>query len=604
MYASDWERLGLGPTRDIPTIKRAYALQLRTTRPDDDAQAYQALREAYERAQYWARYVPDDEELEEDTAEADNADDTGGMPDENAADESAAGETLAAQTSAQPAVDGSSGGEAQAGSPHAEPLAAATTSVTATDDDDGPSWQQEAELPIDETPEALVDRSYHLWRGEGTEALLQAWPKLEAALDRLPLVRRPEASARFADLVISCPELPPEFMQQLQLHFGWLGDFRIDRMIGTARAEALRQALAEVVVMPVQDPQVLQQFADLRGLHRLLQRRWPVHAWLYTALLGWPLWRQMAEAGPRLLRGLGIEADDQKKLGHAFDVGLWARLALMAGLLLGACALITSGNWVEAIAATATTAAGGVAVLGAALIAGTKVSEFLQARASQSDVIGRWLQRGRGPWLGLAAGAASIGFYAWARVLDSPFGPWAAGVLLTCLSIVFFWPLRPDLGVVTAATWGFLVACLMRVAPAGNYFFVMVGAAGLATLIAVQHAEGRWAFPFRRWAWVIAIVIVQVVRHAQQGALAFWITASMCSIAAALLTLSRAPIDGYRSAMLPMALAAGVTFALDESRHSPLMLYVWCIAGVLVMGLQFGARWLGLRWYRRAADSA
>lgn len=597
MYASDWERLGLGPTRDIPAIKRAYALQLRTTRPDDDAQAYQALREAYERAQYWARYVPDDEELEADTAAEDADTDT---DTEDRADEGAAGEALAAQTSPGPAVNGSSGGEAQVESPHAE-LPAATT---APDGDSTPSWQQEAELPADETPEALVDRSYHRWRGEGTEALLQAWPSLEAALDRLPLVRRPEASARFADLVISCPELPPEFMQRLQQHFGWLGDFRIDRMIGTARAEALRQALADVVVVPVQDPQVLQQFAPLRGLHRLLQRRWPVHAWLYAALLGWPLWRQMAEAGPRLLRGLGIEADDQKKLGRAFDVALWARLLLMAGLLLGACALITGGNWVEAIAATATTAAGSVAVLGAALIVGTKVSEFLQARASQSDAIGRWLQRGRGPWLGLATGAASIGLYAWARVLDSPFGPWAAGALLTFLSIVFFWPLRPDLGVVAAATWGFLVACLMRIAPAGTYFFVMVGAAGLATLIAVQHAEGRWEFPFRRWAWVIAIVIVQVVRHAQQGAIAFWITAGMCSVAAALLTLSRAPIDGYRSAMLPMALAAGVTFALDESRQSPVMLYAWCIAGVLVMGLQFGARWLGLRWYRRAADSA
>ena len=143
-------------------------------------------------------------------------------------------------------------------------------------------------------------------------------------------------------------------------------------------------------------------------------------------------------------------------------------LLLMAGLLLGTCALIAGGDWVEAIAATATTVAGSVAVLGAALIAGTKVSEFLQARASQSDGIGRWLQHGRGPWFGLATGAASLGFYAWARVLDSPFGPWAAGALLTFLSIVFFWALRPVLGVVTAASWGFLVACLMRVAPAGN----------------------------------------------------------------------------------------------------------------------------------------
>jgi hypothetical protein len=63
MYSSDWNRLGIAPTRELPAIKRAYALRLRTTRPDDDAQAYQALREAYERAQYWARHVVDDDEV-------------------------------------------------------------------------------------------------------------------------------------------------------------------------------------------------------------------------------------------------------------------------------------------------------------------------------------------------------------------------------------------------------------------------------------------------------------------------------------------------------------------------------------------------------------
>lgn len=575
MYASDWERLGIGPTRDIPTIKRAYALQLRSTRPDDDAQAYQALREAYERAQYWARHIPDEDDEAGDEAEEDGA-------------------VVAAQPEAVAVVQ----------PPEPAPPEAAVPAAPPAEDD---AWQHEAELPDDETPEALVDRSYRTWREQGTEALLAGWPAIESALDRLPLNRRPEASARFADLVISVEGMPSEFVRALATHFTWLGDFRIDRMIGPARAEALRQTLGDLIVPAVNDPQVLRHFADLRCLHRLLQRRWPVHAWLHAALVGWPLSRQMAEAGPRLLRGLGMEPDDQKRLGQALDVALWLRVFLMAALLLGACAFATDGRWGEAVAATATVAMASVAVLGASLIVGTKLSDFLGSRAAQSDGLGRWFHRQRSsraaPWIGLAAGAASVGLYAWAAVHESPLGPWAVGALFSLASVAFFWPLRPDLGVVAAATWGFLVACLMRIAPAGSHFFVMVGAAGLATLVAVQHAEGRWEFPLRRWAWVLAIVVVQFVRHAEQGALAFWVTAGLCSIAATLLTLSRATLDGYRSALLPMALAAGVAFALDESRHSPVMLYAWCIACVGVMCLQLGARWLDRRAYGRVADS-
>lgn len=42
-----FETLGVGAEADLATIKRAYARKLRTTRPDDDPEAFQALHQAY-----------------------------------------------------------------------------------------------------------------------------------------------------------------------------------------------------------------------------------------------------------------------------------------------------------------------------------------------------------------------------------------------------------------------------------------------------------------------------------------------------------------------------------------------------------------------------
>jgi hypothetical protein len=63
-----WARLGLNDDADERSIKRQYAKLLKVTRPDDDPEAFQQLREAYEQALNWARMRADDEAFEGETA--------------------------------------------------------------------------------------------------------------------------------------------------------------------------------------------------------------------------------------------------------------------------------------------------------------------------------------------------------------------------------------------------------------------------------------------------------------------------------------------------------------------------------------------------------
>ncbi|MBA7846736.1 J domain-containing protein [Klebsiella sp. RHBSTW-00484] len=50
-----WEILGLTPGAEPREIKRRFAQLVKVTRPEDDPQAYQRLRNAYESALSWEK---------------------------------------------------------------------------------------------------------------------------------------------------------------------------------------------------------------------------------------------------------------------------------------------------------------------------------------------------------------------------------------------------------------------------------------------------------------------------------------------------------------------------------------------------------------------
>ncbi len=417
MQAEDWQRLGLdAPTTDLLAIKRAYAARLKQTRPDDDAEAYQALRQTYEWAQQWARWQAQPQEAAVPSVEA-------------------------AVPASPPASDHAPDPAPSAAEPEPEPVAPTPS------------------------PEALVQRAHDIWQQQGEAAFLTHWPTLRAGLDALPLSAVPEASARLADLVITVPDLPEASLVELDRYFGWRDDFRTARLIGPQRTQALLRALDERIVRPITDPGVLEQLEPLLRIARLTAARRKALALLHTVLSGGIVLALYDALPARQWRALGYDAVQQVAVRSLIGRAAGVRLGL--AMLALAVAMGLAGMSALAL----------VPVLGSGAIASLFL---YFAAMWLTGILGGWFGlRGRDSYWGsrlrewhahprrLAAGFAALGLSAplalWAASPWAPallFWPWVPWFLLALTGSMALWPqdLRHGVVVVLATGVGTFIA--------------------------------------------------------------------------------------------------------------------------------------------------
>lgn len=477
---NDWQRVGLpGPSLDLGTIKRAYARTLRQTRPDDDAAAYQALREAYDRLVNQARWAAHEAAREV----AQEAEHEAAHPVVWEAAEAPVLETVMAEPARA---------DAEPSAPAPEPVRPPNADVEAIS------------LPAPRSPEALCQALREQVRQRRSEWRV-VLPALQRDLNEQPLSVQFEASVRFARLVVEGRgHWPAELLQLLHQHFGWLDDYRTERVLGSELAGELKEALSDVS-QPLLDPQVREQHAEVLALGRQLQAKWTLRP-IFTLLgLGFRFQSQLAEAGPALLRRLGLDGYQQGRISQLTNWADWLQVAVLGGLVFLAALLAgydsNAARWL-----TAYSIALGVLTQVPLLVLLGLSAKFRESFSPSP----RWRRR-----LGLdrrpaTAPLIGVACFVVAAALDfTPFrtNPWsgAAGGLLALVGLTMALPPVLPLGGVALGLWAY-AAWAWHPPQVGAYPLIAAWTFGGA--LAYQYGwlrpESRFDAPWRerpRWGW-------------------------------------------------------------------------------------------------------
>jgi hypothetical protein len=295
---SAWQQLGIEPTNDIRAIKKAYAIRLKLTHPDDDAQAYQQLREAYDWAQDYAKFHL--------TYGGDGFHEVARPiePPEMALVESA------------------------------EPTQALV-----------PSTAPEASAEHDAVPPAvtlasLLKECAGLWAGQSTAGMVQEWPRLQALLEDLPIAEHNQASRAFAQFVVEETDLPVEVLIALTRHFQWGLDFRADQFLGSHLSHALYQRLSAADVFAAFHPEKYTQHAWALALTKLWDNKRGLLARLLAACLDYPTRHRVLQARLGTLQTLGASRKSAKTIQNFVAMGGVLQGIFFALLVIGALAFL------------------------------------------------------------------------------------------------------------------------------------------------------------------------------------------------------------------------------------------------------------------------
>lgn len=516
MWAEDWARLGLDPTTDLAAIKKAYARQLKTTRPDDDAEAYQALRAAYERAQQWAKWQTPP------AATAPGISSPGPEP-------------------APPAP-----------SPDAQPATTAAEVIA---------------------PQTLIDALELAWRRDGSTGLGLAWAEAQPALLAQPLEAGGLHAAAFARWVIRLPQLPDAFVARLDAEFGWRDDYRTRQLLGDALAEALEEALEARWPRVLNDAGLMARAQPLLRLRDRLRAGRDASALLMMVLLHPRLLRDLTQIGPAVLRRLGLALDEHARLHTLASRAGLLRVALAAAAFI-ACGLALGAPGMPLLGRTLTWLVCSGFALGAVYTAGALLAN---PPGRPGRGLRAWAMSRRQPTLGLSllAAAAFLAYFnvAGAQLLQAggaarPDGFISATcVLLGLAGLCGAWPRDPEHGITCVGLIALMGALLLKNLPAEGATCAALCGAALWVLLGAAHTEGRLHLP-APLAWLL-----RPVQHALRMSLRW---GPMFSLLPAVAALGCAMLPG--AGLAPLTLFAvwggsGLALGWAQARAE-----VWALA--------------------------
>lgn len=295
-----WTVLGIAPTADLVAIKKAYAARLKRTRPDDDAAAYQALRDAYEWAQQHARRAAAQESVLQAVAQ---------LLDVDADADTGTDARIPLPVAAEPR------------DPPARPVPPPQSPLNSP---------QEMAAPDHISPGELAHSTLRYLRTAGPQALVAGWPILRGELDKLPLSERAEACNWFAQLVIDTPDMPLPYAKALSGYFGWETDFRAAQWLGPQRAEALRDQLVNLGQAPYVEEEVRRHYFEIEYYGKLVSVLAKWRLYLFAILAPSRIARLWGELEPGQRYALGVPKPPLHTLAeHAMEMGWFLRSLLV-----------------------------------------------------------------------------------------------------------------------------------------------------------------------------------------------------------------------------------------------------------------------------------